>query len=109
MGLDITFVHRKEICCPKCGEVVTHVNKRYVDSGGRIWYDLLESLGYYVPYDERTEDRSWYGKDMILTSEQARAVYDFLTVNEVYCGDDIKDLIAIATYMNELVVINANW
>ena len=71
MGLDITFMRRKNIVCPKCGEIVGHTTVDSIDAGGRGWYPLLESIGYYVPYEQRTEENDWYGKDMVLTDEQA--------------------------------------
>ena len=56
MSLDITFTRRKKIVCPKCGEVVGHNDLDTVDSGGRLWFPFLEQIGYYVPYDKRTEE-----------------------------------------------------
>ena len=49
MGLDITISERKEYCCPNCGTPVGHTDIASTDSGGRLWYDFLEKLGYYVP------------------------------------------------------------
>ena len=59
MGLDITIKRRKAIRCPKCNEVVLEQDVDEVDSGGRVWYDILESFGYYVPYDQRTLANDW--------------------------------------------------
>lgn len=109
MGLDITFTHRKTIYCPKCGEVVINCDEDQAGSSGRVWYELLESLGYYVPYDKVTEENNWYGKDMVLTPEQVDEVYQFLKKNDVYYGDTIMRLITTATYEDDLVVINADW
>ena len=55
MGLDIVVMERKDVCCPHCGEVITTVDVASTDSSGRLWYDFLERLGYYVPYEKRTE------------------------------------------------------
>ena len=52
MGLDITIMERKDVRCPHCGEVVNTVDVSSTDSGGRLWYDFLERLGYYVPYEK---------------------------------------------------------
>ena len=109
MSLDITFKHHKETVCPKCGEVIGYTVQEEVESGGRVWYDILESFGYYVPYDKRTEENDWYGKDMILTPEQAKEVFCFMGNNDVYNAGKIMQLIASATYENDRVVINANW
>ena len=65
MGLDITFTRRRNMVCPKCGEIIGHTNVAYVDAGGSGWHPLLESIGYYVPYKLRTEENDWYGKDMV--------------------------------------------
>lgn len=55
MGLDIVVMERKDVRCPHCGEVITSVDVSSVNSGGRLWYDFLERLGYYVPYEKREE------------------------------------------------------
>ena len=70
MGLDITVMERRDVRCPHCGEVITTVDVASTDSGGRLWYDSLERLGYYVPYEKRTKENDWYGKDMVLDNEQ---------------------------------------
>lgn len=55
MGLDIVVMERKDVRCPHCGEVITSVDVSSVNSGGCLWYDFLERLGYYVPYEKREE------------------------------------------------------
>lgn len=77
MGLDVRFIQRKKLVCPKCGEIVGHTDVNVVSCGGRGWYPLLESFGYYVPYEQRTEENDWYGKDMKLTAEQADKAFLF--------------------------------
>lgn len=109
MGLDITFSRRKKVVCPHCGTVVTHTTEESYCSGGRVWYPILESLGYYVPYDQRTEENDWYGKDMELTAEQAMEAYRFVRKNDIYDGNEIANLIAAAIFENDSVVVNANW
>lgn len=109
MGLDITFTRRQNIVCPKCGEVVGHTDVDCVDTGGRSWYPLLESLGYYVPYEQRTEENDWYGKDMVLTEEQADEVYQFAKKHDLYCSVGVRALISAALYENDRIVVNANW
>lgn len=59
MGLDITVMERRDVRCPHCGEVITTVDVASTDSGGSLWYDFLEKLGYYVPYEKRTEEKDW--------------------------------------------------
>ena len=109
MGLDITFSRRKKVICPHCGTTVTHTTEDDYDSGGRVWYPFLESIGYYVPYDQRTEENDWYGKDMVLTDEQVKKAYEFIMENDVYDGREIANLIAVAVFEKEDIVVNADW
>lgn len=87
MGLDITVMERKAVRCPHCGEVINTVDVASTDSSGRLWYDFLERLGYYVPYEKRTEKNNWYGKDMVLDNEQAKQLVDYAVKKEVYNWD----------------------
>ena len=109
MGLDIRVIQRKSIVCPKCGEVIGHTDVDCVDAGGRAWYPFLESIGYYVPYDQRTEENNWYGKDMVLTDDQADELYRFAKKNDLYGSYLVTKLIAEAVYENDSVVVNADW
>lgn len=109
MGLDITFTQRKNIVCPKCGEVVGHTDVKYAEGGGRGWYPLLESLGYYVPPEQRNEENDWYSKDMVLTSEQAEEVYRFVKTHDLYGAEGAQTVIATAMWEKDSVVVNANW
>lgn len=109
MGLDVRFTQRKKIICPKCGEIVGHTDVRDVHCGGRGWYPLLELFGYYVPYEERTEENDWYGKDMVLTEEQADETYRFVKKNDLYDADGVAMLIASARYEKDDIVVNADW
>ncbi len=77
MGLDIVVMERKDVRCPHCGEVIITVDVASTDSGGSLWYDFLERLGYYVPYEKRTKENDWYGKDMVLDNEQAKQLADY--------------------------------
>lgn len=111
MGLDITFTERETLPCPHCGEVIGTKDVDSVDSSGRSWYSILEFLGYYVPYDKRTKENDWYGKDMILTREQAHEVYQRIRMDifVFYNGMGIMGLIAEALRYDNQIVINANW
>lgn len=109
MSLDITFTQRKNIVCPKCGEIVTTIDVNSESSGGRVWYPFLESIGYYVPYEERTEENDWYGKDMVLTKEQAEQAYQFAKDNEMYRWREIRGLISVALIEKDDIVVNADW
>lgn len=60
MGLDITVMERKDVRCPHCGEVVNTVDVSSTDSGGRLWYDFLEKLGYSM-FLTRSEPRRTTG------------------------------------------------
>ena len=109
MGLDISFTRRKNIVCPRCEEIVGHTDVDCVDASGRGWYPLLESLGYYVPYEQRTEENDWYGKDMVLTKNQVEEVYEFVKKHDLYGSYLVKKLIAEAIYENDSVVVIADW
>ena len=109
MSLDITIKERKEFHCPDCGRLVTTQDIGAEDSCGRKWYNFLEQIEYYVPYGKRTEENDWYGEDMVLTEEQAKQLYDFVSDNLPYRWVAIKNLIASALLHGNKVVINANW
>lgn len=109
MGLDITISERKEYRCPNCGIPVGHTDIASIDSGGRLWYDFLEKLGYYVPYEKRTKEYDWHGKDMVLDNEQAKQLADYAVKKKVYNWDDVERVVATALMHENKVVINANW
>ena len=109
MGLDIRFAQRKKIICPKCGEIIGYTDVDVVDGSGRGWYPFLESIGYYVPYEQRTEENNWYGKDMVLTEAQADEAYQFAKKNDLYGSYLVQKLIAEAIYERNSVVVNADW
>ena len=110
MGLSITCYHRKQFVCPKCGEVVGHTDLNEIFFGGRSWYPLLEKLGYYVPYDQRTKDNDWYGKDMVLNTEQIAEAFNFARRNsDAYGAHSLALLITEVLCANDLLVINADW
>jgi hypothetical protein len=109
MGLDIRFYRRKQIVCPKCGEVIGHTDVDATYGSGRGWYPFLESIGYYVPYEQRTEENDWYGKDMKLTEQQTDKLYEFVKKNDPICSNEIMGLIALARMEDQDVIINADW
>ena len=110
MGLDIRFISRKNILCPHCKSLVTTEDVHIVESDGHGWYNILEQLGYFVSYEDRTEENNWYGKDMTLTVEQAKIVYQFVKENpDLYDANGVICLIATAILDENAVVINADW
>lgn len=109
MGLDVSVIRKKDLVCPKCGEVVDTISMEEIDSGGRIWYPFLEEIGYYIPYDKRVEENDWYGKDMKLTKQQADKLYEFVKKDNPFRCDEIMELIALARMEGQDVVINADW
>lgn len=111
MGLDITIKSTSPVLCPHCGEVVQHGVVAEEDSSGRVWYDLLEEFGYYVPYDQRTEENDWYAKDMTLTEDQTKQLYRFVKARPtIYNGAAICALIAESGFLDGgQVAINAGW
>lgn len=99
----------KAVRCPHCGEVINTVDIASTDSGGRLWYDFLERLGYYVPYEKRTKENDWYGKDMVLDNEQAKQLVDYAVKKEVYNWDGVESVVTEALAHGNRVVINADW
>lgn len=109
MSLDIEIKERKEFRCPDCGRLVTTQDISEVCSGGRVWYNLLEPIGYYVPYERRTLGNDWYGKDMELTEEQAKQLAQFVVDYQPNNYNEIEDMVARALVRGNKVVINADW
>ena len=109
MSLDITIKERKEFYCPDCGRLVTTQDIDEECSCGRVWYDFLQGVGYYVEDDNPTEENDWYGKDMVLTEEQAKQLADFVSDNQPYNYMDVEGLVARALLHGNKVVINADW
>ena len=109
MSLDITIKERKEFRCPDCGRMVTTQDIDEECSGGRVWYNFLEPIGYYVPYEKKTAENDWYGEDMVLTEEQAKQLADFVSDNQPYTAQYVECLVARALMRGNKVVINADW
>ena len=109
MSLDITIKERKEFHCPDCGRLVTTQDIGAECSCGREWYNFLEQIGYYVPYEKRTKENDWYGEDMILAEEQAKRLADFVSDKHPYNARDVECLVARALMRGNKVVINADW
>ena len=109
MSLDITIKERKEFRCPDCGRLVTTQDIGAECSSGRVWYDFLQGVGYYVEGDNPTEENDWYENDMVLTDEQARQFADFISDNHPYNARDVECLVARALLHGNKVVINADW
>ena len=109
MSLDITIREQQEFRCPECGRLVTTQDIGAECSGGRVWYNFLEQIEYYVPCGKRTEENDWYGKDMVLTEGQKKQLADFVSDNLPYHWVAINNLIASAMLHGNKVVINANW
>ena len=109
MGVDITIKERDEFRCPDCGRLVIEQDICEEWSSGRVWYDFLESIGYYVPYEKRTDENDWYGNDMELTEEQAIQLADFAFNNQTCNDRGIECLVARALMSGNKVVINADW
>ena len=109
MSLDIIIKEGKEFRCPDCGQLVTTQNIDAECSSGRVWYDFLESVGYYVPYEKRAEENDWYGKDMVLTEAQAKQLAQFVSDYLPSNYNEIEGLVAMALMRGNKVVINADW
>ena len=109
MSLEITIKERKEFRCPDCGRLVTTQDIDADYSGGRVWYDFLEPIGYYVPYDKRTDENDWYGLDMALDEKQAKQLAQFVSDYQPSNYNEIEGLVARALMRGNKVVINADW
>ena len=109
MSLDIDISRKAAVVCPHCGKITGYKTVNTEESGGRAWYTFLESIGYYVPWEQRTEENDWYCKDMTLTTEQAKELYQFLKRTDVYNGSAIQNMTATALMENEQIIVNANW
>lgn len=110
MSLDIRFRKEIDVLCPHCGKPAFSKTVCELNSGGRGWYPLLESIGYYVPYEQRTEENDWYAKDMVLTNEQMKEACLFARKNsDLYDAEAIHSLIASAILCEEKIVVNADW
>ena len=109
MSLDITIKERKEFRCPDCGRLVTTQDIGAECSSGRVWYDFLQAVGYYVEDDNQTEENDWYGEDMVLTEEQAKQLADFVSDYCPYNCGTIVNLVARSLMRGNKVVINADW
>ena len=109
MGLDITIKERKEFRCPDCGRLVTMQDIDAECSSGRVWYDFLQGVGYYTEGDNPTEENDWYGKDIVLTEEQAKQLAQFVYDYQPTDYGGIEVLVARAMLHGNKVVINADW
>lgn len=111
MGFSITVSRCDVDSCPHCGKPIRGTILDYEDSGGRAWREYLEKIGYYVPYEirEKEPERDFYGKDMTLTSEQAKDLVTFAREHDVYGWVSIGRLVDCATENGDFVVINADW
>lgn len=68
-----------------------------------------KKLSYYVPYEKRTKENDWYGKDMVLDNEQAKQLADYAVKKAVYNWDGVEWIVTEALAHGNKVVINANW
>ena len=109
MGLDISISRVKRNFCQHCGMELYSTVEASESSGGCAWYEWLEKIGYYVPFEKRTEENDWYGKDMRLTLDQVDDMYDFIGKYQPYNADGVAGLIARAVLERNDVIINANW
>lgn len=112
MGLVITVSRCDVDKCPHCGKPIKGTLRDYVNSGGRVWKEYLEKIGYYVPYEirEKEPERDFYGKDMTITSEQAKHLATFVRKRkrDVYCWESIGKLVDRAIENGDFVAIRAN-
>lgn len=111
MGFDITISRCDVAKCPHCGKPIRGTIRDFVDSGGRSWGEYLEKIGYYAPYEirEKEPERDFYGKDMTLTTEQAKDLATFARTYDVYGRAYICAMVEDALVDGDFIIINANW
>lgn len=111
MGFGITVSRYDVGKCPHCGKPIEGTIRGYVKSSGYVWKRFLEKIGYYAPYEIRKiePERDFYGKDVTLTSEQAKDLAEFVKVYEPYQWVSILALVDCAIENGDFVVINADW
>lgn len=109
MGFDIEIAKYDADKCPHCGMPIKGTRRDWTESGGPVWRDFLKEVGYYVPYDKRTQKNDWYGKDMALTTEQAKELDDFVKSLMPYNWEYICKIVEEALKNGDFVVINADW
>lgn len=111
MEFDITVSRYDVGKCPHCGKPIKGKIRDITDSGGYAWRDYLKKIGYYVPYEirEKEPERDFYGKDMTLTTEQAKDLATFARDHDVYSWVSIVELVNCAIEKGGFVVINADW
>lgn len=111
MGFSITVSRCDVDNCPHCGKPIRGTIRDYEYSGGRVLKEYLEKIGYYEPYEirEKEPERDFYGKDMTLTSEQAKDLATFAREHDLYGWESIVALVDCAIENGDFVVINADW
>lgn len=111
MGFDIKVSRYDVGKCPHCGKPIKGKIRDYEESGGRVWKEYLEEIGCYAPYEIRKKEpeRDFYGKDMTLTTEQAKSLAAFARVRDVYRWINIVELVDCAIENGDFVIINAVW
>lgn len=105
MGLDVTIKEVQEFRCLDCGKLVTTKDVNEVNAGGSDWRDFLKSINYYTG----NGDCNWYGEDMVLTEEQARALAEYSVKKIYWPNNEIEKLVAVALLRGHKVVVNADW
>lgn len=93
--------------CPPYKAVV--VDRETVPSDIKLTAEVDIDHSYYVPYEKRTKENDWYGKDMVLDNEQAKQLADYAVKKEVYNWDGVEWIVTEALAHGNKVVINADW
>ena len=113
MGLDIRIYQRRPIYCPHCGELVAYQTVDAVDGSGKVWYEFLESIGYYKPYVKgQSYSQPMYGKDMVLNDEQVYGLIKFVKqpdFGSLLQMEQVLWLVESALIDIDKIVINADW
>lgn len=104
MSLDVRVSSRKAIICPHCGEVVGCEEMDRISVDARKWSVFLKEIDNYPkPFED------WHGKDMPLTTEQARRLVEYAKEYDPYIAPEIKTLVSEAIFDGDEIVISADW
>lgn len=110
MGLDIRFKTQSPIICQHCGKIVDYETLDKVNSSGRVWYDFLEDINYYVPNEKQTsETPGKYSEDMMLSIDQINTLREFLKTHDIYEHRDIDCMALKALVGKQSMIVNADW
>lgn len=106
MGLDVRISSQKPIICPHCGKIAGYKTVRAVESDDSKWFGFLEEIGYTAI---QPNGKSWYGKNMVLTDEQADSLVHYAVTHNICVWSSLGDFVYDEKEKGNKIVINADW